>query len=63
MACTRARRAGKLLATMLAGRVQGERPVVLVGASVGALLVFHCLLELASLGARTLPPPVMPYWR
>lgn len=54
VACIRAQRAGKLLATMLAGRAHGDRPVVLVGLSVGALLVYYCLLELYTLGARTL---------
>ena len=54
VACIRAQRAGKLLATMLAGRAHGDRPVTLIGLSVGALVAFHCLLELRYLGAGTL---------
>jgi pimeloyl-ACP methyl ester carboxylesterase len=61
VACIRARRAGKLLATMLVGRVHGDRPVVLVGLSIGALLAFECLLELHRLGARALPSSSVPF--
>lgn len=42
-------KAGRLLGEVLAQRVQGERPVVLIGTSVGALTVLHALLHLASL--------------
>ncbi|WWD20595.1 hypothetical protein CI109_105071 [Kwoniella shandongensis] len=48
----RARKAGRLLGEVIEKRVQGERPVVLIGTSVGALTVQHALLYLASL-----PPP------
>lgn len=55
VACIRAQRAGKLLAAMLAGRAHGDRPVTLIGLSVGALVAFHCLLELRTLGAGMFP--------
>lgn len=45
----RAKKAGRLLGEVLEKRVQGERPVVLVGTSLGALTVLHALLYLASL--------------
>ncbi|KAL1409885.1 hypothetical protein Q8F55_003884 [Vanrija albida] len=45
----RAVKAGRLLGEVLAQRVQGERPVVLIGTSVGSLTVLHALLYLASL--------------
>ncbi|WWC72440.1 uncharacterized protein I206_106402 [Kwoniella pini CBS 10737] len=51
-AVDRAKKAGKLLGEVIEKRVQGERPVVLIGSSVGALTILHALLYLASL-----PPP------
>ncbi len=46
MALDRAVKAGRLLAHVLMGGGAGGRPVTLVGYSMGARLVFHCLLEL-----------------
>ncbi|WWC65367.1 uncharacterized protein I303_107985 [Kwoniella dejecticola CBS 10117] len=51
-AVDRAKKAGRLLGEVIEKRVQGERPVVLVGSSVGALTILHALLYLSSL-----PPP------
>eukprot|EP00960_Hanusia_phi_P025482 745677-Hanusia_phi.AAC.1 len=48
----RADKAGKELARTLASRVQGYRPVTLVGFGVGARMIFKCLLELSKLGAE-----------
>ncbi|KAI8324053.1 DUF726-domain-containing protein, partial [Martensiomyces pterosporus] len=42
----RAKRAGKLLAEVLAQRAHGKRPITLVGYSLGALAIFTCLQEL-----------------
>ena len=55
VSCLRAESGGKLLANMLAARLHGDRPVVLLGVSVGARLVYYCLLELYKLGARANP--------
>ncbi|CAI2164635.1 4865_t:CDS:2 [Funneliformis geosporum] len=43
----RAQKAGLILADVLIERVQGKRPTVLVGYSLGALVIWQCLLELA----------------
>ncbi len=43
----RARKAGKALAEALRCEAQGRRPVTLVGYSLGALVIFSCLEELA----------------
>ncbi|KAK4688618.1 hypothetical protein P7C73_g1487, partial [Tremellales sp. Uapishka_1] len=47
----RAKKAGRILGEVLEKRVQGERPVVLIGSSLGALTVLQALLYLS-----TLPP-------
>ncbi|PCH38187.1 DUF726-domain-containing protein, partial [Wolfiporia cocos MD-104 SS10] len=44
-----ARKAGKVLGTLLAQRVLGTRPVTLVGYSLGALVIFEALQHLAAL--------------
>lgn len=46
----RARKAGLILADALCNNVQGDRPVTLVGFSLGAKTIYHCLVELASRG-------------
>lgn len=43
----RAEKAGEVLADALINRVQGERPVTLVGYSLGARLIYSCLHKLA----------------
>ncbi|KAF1851774.1 DUF726-domain-containing protein, partial [Cucurbitaria berberidis CBS 394.84] len=43
----RADKAGEVLADALINKVQGERPVTLVGYSLGARLIFSCLQKLA----------------
>ncbi|CAG8466754.1 5636_t:CDS:2 [Funneliformis caledonium] len=43
----RAQKAGLILADVLIERVQGKRPTVLIGYSLGALVIWQCLLELA----------------
>jgi hypothetical protein len=50
-ALTKAEKAGRLLADTLRGQVQNNRPVTLVGFSLGARVIFYCLLELAAQGA------------
>ncbi|KIW93867.1 uncharacterized protein Z519_05182 [Cladophialophora bantiana CBS 173.52] len=47
----RAVKAGEVLADALINKVQGERPVSLVGQSLGARVVYSCLLTLAQRGA------------
>ena len=51
VARSRAEKAGRVLADALVNRVQGERPVVLVGYSLGARVLYFCLDELARRGA------------
>lgn len=51
----KATKAGRLLGEVLAQHVQGERPVVLIGTSVGALTVLHALLYLSTLDG----PPIV----
>jgi hypothetical protein len=46
MVMDRAEKGGKLLAEVLSSRVQGNRPVTLIGSSTGARLIFECLKEL-----------------
>ncbi len=47
VAKTRADKAGEVLADALMNRVQGERPVTLVGYSLGARVIWSCLTSLA----------------
>ncbi|KAK9687247.1 hypothetical protein K7432_014858 [Basidiobolus ranarum] len=47
----KARKAGLVLADTLLNHVQGHRPVSLVGFSLGARVIFYCLLELARVNA------------
>ncbi|KAF2258550.1 DUF726-domain-containing protein [Lojkania enalia] len=47
VALARADKAGKVLAHALIDRVQGERPVTLTGYSIGARVIYACLVELA----------------
>ncbi|KAK6528449.1 hypothetical protein TWF281_009689 [Arthrobotrys megalospora] len=44
---TRAEKAGKILADALINRVQGNRPVTLVGYSLGSRVIYSALVELA----------------
>ena len=46
-----------MLAHVLVQRVHGARPVVLVGFSLGALLVYECLLEMARLSEEGVALP------
>ena len=47
IAKNRADKAGQVLADALINRAQGERPVVLVGYSLGARVIYACLQQLA----------------
>ena len=47
LAKSRAEKAGKVLAEALINRTQGERPVTLVGYSLGARVIWSCLITLA----------------
>ncbi len=47
VAKTRAEKAGEVLADALINRVQGERPVTLIGYSLGARVIYTCLMNLA----------------
>ncbi|KAJ3023945.1 hypothetical protein HKX48_009153 [Thoreauomyces humboldtii] len=48
---SKANKAGKVLADTLIQGKQENRPVTLIGYSLGARVIFHCLLELAARGA------------
>lgn len=48
LACERADLAGKVLAETLLERKHGNRPVTLIGFSMGARVIFSCLVELAN---------------
>lgn len=50
VALNRAESAGKVLANVLMARAHGDRPVKLYGFSMGARLIFYCLLELYANG-------------
>ncbi|BDA42345.1 probable transmembrane and coiled-coil domain-containing protein 4 at C-terminar half [Coccomyxa sp. Obi] len=52
VALDRAQKAGVLLAHTLMAGGHGDRPVTLVGYSMGARLIFHCLLELCRHNAK-----------
>ena len=52
VALNRAQKAGILLAHILMSGGHGERPVTLIGYSMGARLIFHCLLELCRHSAK-----------
>lgn len=47
VALARSDKAGKVLAHALIDGVQGRRPVTLIGYSVGARVIYACLVELA----------------
>jgi hypothetical protein len=47
VAMNRADKAGLVLADALINRAQGERPVTLIGYSLGARLIYSCLMSLA----------------
>ncbi|KAG8167090.1 hypothetical protein KVR01_002779 [Diaporthe batatas] len=47
VAVSRSEKAGKVLADALINKVQGERPVTLIGYSLGARVIYTCLAELA----------------
>lgn len=51
----RAKKAGRLLGEVLEKKVQGERPVILVGTSLGALTILTALQYLASLPGGDVP--------
>jgi len=50
----KATQAGILLAEVLVKRVQGTRPVTLIGSSLGAVTIFTCLQELRKQGQHDL---------
>lgn len=47
VAVSRSEKAGRVLADALINKVQGERPVTLIGYSLGARVIYSCLNELA----------------
>ncbi|KAJ2855590.1 hypothetical protein FB639_006215, partial [Coemansia asiatica] len=49
--CELATKAGPVVADLLLQRVQGQRPVTLIGYSIGARLIFYLLVELAKMNA------------
>ncbi|PSN62714.1 DUF726-domain-containing protein [Corynespora cassiicola Philippines] len=51
VAVARADKAGKVLARALMDGVQGKRPVTLIGYSIGARVIYSCLVELAEQNA------------
>ncbi|KAJ1651937.1 hypothetical protein IWQ61_007612 [Dispira simplex] len=55
----RAKRAGCILAEVLWSRAQGQRPTLLVGYSLGALVIYYCLVELAARGGHGLVDTVV----
>ncbi|KAJ5646965.1 hypothetical protein N7490_003337 [Penicillium lividum] len=59
VAKSRADKAGEVLADALISKVQGERPVTLIGYSLGSRLIFSCLQNLAKRGAHGLVESVI----
>lgn len=59
VAKARADKAGEVLADALIEKVQGERPVTLIGYSLGSRLIFSCLQSLAKRGAYGLVETVI----
>ncbi|KAG9009432.1 hypothetical protein FRB90_008345 [Tulasnella sp. 427] len=57
-ACDRSKKAGRLLAEVLQKKVQGERPVTLIGVSLGALVLFEALTTLAETSTPEAAPLV-----
>ena len=51
IARNRSTKAGKVLADAIINKVQGERPVTLIGYSLGARVIYSCLVELAEQNA------------
>lgn len=51
VAMARADKAGEVLADALCNKIQGERPVTLIGYSLGARVIYTCLLKLAERNA------------
>ena len=51
IAKSRAEKAGEVLADALINKAQGERPVTLIGYSLGARVIYSCLTSLAKRGA------------
>lgn len=47
LARTRSEKAGEVLADALINKAQGERPVTLIGYSLGARVIYSCLMSLA----------------
>jgi len=54
----RAKKAGRLLGEVLEKKVQGERPVILIGTSLGALTILTALQYLAALPGGDVPDHV-----
>ncbi|KAJ5759509.1 hypothetical protein N7520_006665 [Penicillium odoratum] len=59
VAKSRADKAGEVLADALISKVQGERPVTLIGYSLGSRLIFSCLQNLAKREAHGLVESVI----
>lgn len=61
VAKNRADKAGLVLADALINKAQGERPVTLIGYSLGARLIYSCLMSLAERRAFGLVESVRPH--
>ena len=53
----RSQEVGHHLAEVLLARQQGQRPVTLLGFSLGARVIYHCLLHMAQRPHSQGPPP------